>query len=334
MPPARQSFSSPHSVSLKVLRLSKPSLAIAEPIPAADDHGTIQRASLAHPAQPPDPFPLTGLLTLPPSFGAAYVGESFACTLCANNERAPDDGYEIRHVVVEAELQTPSSTQQGTKAVQLVLQQGTADQGRGKEEDLLSPGRSEQRIIRHDLLEEGPHVLAVTVTYIEVPPATTVAGQQEAQARTRTFRKLYQFAAQQAVGVRTKIGELRHGARAETGRNRQRRRQFAVEAQIENLTEQTVVLDDVALELGDGLGCTDLNCAGAGEKKGRVILAPGDVQQVAFRLDQQAGDGGDCQDLKVEGGRFVLAQLKVDWRMGMGQDGTLRTGWLGCLRKD
>lgn len=313
--PARQSFSSPHSVSLKVLRLSKASLAIAEPIPAAEEHDTIRRASLAHPGQSPDPFPLTALLTLPPSFGAAYVGESFACTMCANNERAPGDGYEVKDVIVEAELQTPSSGEHGGKGVQLPLLRSDEDEEGG----LLSPKHSTQRIIRHDLQEEGPHVLAVTVTYTETPPASSGLQQQPLpqQPRTRTFRKLYQFAAQQAVGVRTKIGELRHNGRTAT------RRRFAVEAQIENLTEQTVVLDGVTLELGDGIVCADLN----GTEK--VLLAPGDVQQVAFRLDQTVDS-----ELRVEGGRFVLAQLRVDWKMSMGQDGTLRTGWLGCLKKD
>ncbi|KAI7514776.1 DENN-domain-containing protein [Hortaea werneckii] len=44
-------------------------------------------ASQAYPSAEEEPtFPLTPLLTLPAAFGAAYVGETFACTLCVNNE--------------------------------------------------------------------------------------------------------------------------------------------------------------------------------------------------------------------------------------------------------
>ena len=62
---------------------------------------------------------LTPLLTLPPSFGAAYVGESFACTLCANNERLASDPIAIRDVSIAAELQTPSSQAREEQGVEL-----------------------------------------------------------------------------------------------------------------------------------------------------------------------------------------------------------------------
>ncbi|MBH1945675.1 DUF974 domain-containing protein, partial [Erythrobacter sp. YJ-T3-07] len=33
---------------------------------------------------------MTPILNLPPSFGSAYVGETFSCTLCANCEVPPE----------------------------------------------------------------------------------------------------------------------------------------------------------------------------------------------------------------------------------------------------
>ncbi|KAF4553337.1 Hypothetical protein D9617_7g030640 [Elsinoe fawcettii] len=310
MPPRLSQSSPPHSVSLKVLRLSKPSPSPSLPLPDIPSHPSLQPASLPYPSATPDPFPIAPLLTLPPSFGAAYVGETFSCTLSANNELGPDVGIEIREVEVRGELQTPG-TPDGVPLEVLSRVEGALvgqKEGRAEEETAtqgqprrtLSKGRSQQGIIKHDLKEEGPHVLAVTVTYTEIE------GEEE---RRRTFRKLYQFSAQQAVGVRTKIGELK-------GRDR---RGFAVEAQVENLTGNEVVLDAVRLEMAEGV-------EGKGLNAGRRWLGPGDVEQVAFRLEENG-------ELRVEGGRYVLAQLKVDWRMGMGQDGTLKTGWLGCLKR-
>jgi hypothetical protein len=98
----------------------------------------------------------------------------------------------------------------------------------GEEEEGVSPapGESLQKILRFELKEEGNHVLAVTVTYTE----TALKGEgMAASGRVRTFRKLYQFVAQQLLSVRTKAGELGEG----TGR-------FLLEAQLENMGEGAV----------------------------------------------------------------------------------------------
>ena len=54
-------------------------------------------------------FALTPLLGLPPAFGSTYVGETFACTLCANNELR-DAAADRREegTVVEAEVEAAS----------------------------------------------------------------------------------------------------------------------------------------------------------------------------------------------------------------------------------
>lgn len=92
------------------------------------------------------------------------------------------------------------------------------------------PGESLQRILRFELKEEGNHVLAVTVTYTE-----TVLGEgRAASGRVRTFRKLYQFVAQQLLSVRTKAGYLTQ----QGGPSR-----YLLEAQLENMGEAAVCLE-------------------------------------------------------------------------------------------
>lgn len=106
----------------------------------------------------------------------------------------------------------------------------------------LGTGESLQKILRFELKEEGSHTLAVTVTYTE-----TQLGGAEAQAqgnratggRVRTFRKLYQFTAQQLLSVRTKTGELAHHA-ASDGKNSGR---YVIEAQLENMGEGNLSLE-------------------------------------------------------------------------------------------
>lgn len=93
-----------------------------------------------------------------------------------------------------------------------------------------APGESLQRILRFELKEEGNHVLAVTVTYTE-----TALGEGKASGgRVRTFRKLYQFVAQQLLSVRTKAGELSQ----KDGMFR-----YLLEAQLENMGEAAVCLE-------------------------------------------------------------------------------------------
>ncbi|KAG8160343.1 hypothetical protein KVR01_009879 [Diaporthe batatas] len=223
----------PHSISLKVLRLSRPSLVAQHPIsPNAASSATPRQppvpASLAYSTTHdtnPSPFLLSPILNLPPSFGSAYVGETFSCTLCANHEAPPvaepapaqpsgdapaaaprPSRKYIRDVRIEAEMKTPNST----AVTKLDLSPSTPDAapapaaadehakvGAGGVD--LEPGRTLQRIVNFDLKEEGNHVLGVTVSYYE---ATETSG------RTRTFRKLYQFICKPSLIVRTKASPL------------------------------------------------------------------------------------------------------------------------------
>lgn len=148
--------------------------------------------------------------------------------------------------------------------------------------DLPASG-AHQRIVSYDLKEEGAHVLAVTLTYAPVP------GSQ------RTFKKLYQFAAQQCIMVRTKAGVL-GGGRA------------VLEAQLENLGEAPVMLDRVGLK-------SEWRWWGMGGE--RLVLRPREVVQVGFVLEWD-GDGE----------RPELGLLSIVWKTAGGERGFLRTGKL------
>lgn len=318
------SVKEPHSVSLKVLRLSRPSLSVQHPLPTPSPSPTdspkpfpLPSASLAYPSSNPDAFILSPLLTLPPAFGSAYVGETFSCTLCANNELLPGSTQPktISNVRIDAEMKIPSSG----NPILLQLGPDTDTDTRKEEKEKgvdLEPGQSLQKVVNFDLKEEGSHVLAVTVTYTETTPTS---------GRVRTFRKLYQFVCKSCMVVRTKTGALpQSNSKAPKGRK------WALEAQLENCGEETITLETVVLETVEGIRSHGINwdLLGAGEVMEKPVLMPGDVQQVCFAVEEMLTEDG-MGAMPVDG-KIIFGILSLGWRGPLGNRGFLSTGSLGA----
>ncbi|KAI0517231.1 hypothetical protein F5B22DRAFT_635872 [Xylaria bambusicola] len=332
----------PHSVSLKVLRLSRPSLVVQQtlstPLSSPSGDAPPISASLAYAANSstnPEPFLLTPILNLPPSFGTAYVGETFSCTLCANHDIPPNpteiepgipttSGSNplqqvkkkfIRDVRIEAEMKTPSVTTPQRIVLQPTDSSATDKEGdnerQGSGTDLES-GQSLQKIVNYDLHEEGNHVLVVTVSYYE---ATETSG------RVRTFRKLYQFICKGSLIVRTKVGPLPPPL-VSSGSERLGRR-WVMEAQLENCSEDLMQLQSVRLQLEPGLRYQDCNWEVSGG--GKPVLHPGEVEQCCFVVEEEQRDAVTEDRDK----RIIFGVLDIGWRNEMGSKGFLSTGKLG-----
>ncbi|KAK0281150.1 hypothetical protein LTR35_007524 [Friedmanniomyces endolithicus] len=311
-PPSTTAGGQPHPITLKVLRLSRPTLTPQTPLPPSHFGNGLDipaQASLAYSsADPNSSFPLTPLLTLPSAFGAAYVGETFTCTLCASNGVREGELRSVSAVRIVAELQTPGREE----GVGLELRGAEGGALEGEEGGDVGPGGTLQRTVRYELKEEGEHVLAVTVSYTET--LLNGEGGGASGGRARSFRKLYQFVAQQLIAVRSKVTE-----RQGMGREERLGRQFVLEAQLENVGEGAAVLERVWLGEREGVTSRAVVCGGEGREA--VVLKPRDVEQVMFVLEERRGSG-------EVGGRVTLAQLNIDWRGAMGERGGLTTGWL------
>lgn len=218
-------------------------------------------------------------------------------------------------------MQTPSVP--AGSALELLgpdVQAGEADAGDTGD---IAPAESLQRILRFELKEEGNHVLAVTVTYTE----TALADERRPTGgKVRTFRKLYQFVAQQLLSVRTKAGEVAPG-------------RHLLEAQLENMGESAVSLEDVRVnphELYRGTSLNwDLNQDGKGDgDRVKPVLMAREVIQVAFLLELKGEekDGGEGRRDQSGDNKRVLGQLEIKWRTALGDRGTLSTGWLTARR--
>ncbi|KAJ9614268.1 hypothetical protein H2200_002404 [Cladophialophora chaetospira] len=288
-----------------------------------EPHSVSLKASLAYPSPAVDQeFILSANLGLPPSFGSAHVGETFSCALCANDELQAGQTFKtITGTRILAEMQTPS------QAVPLELHAADGF------EDETGPGSALQRIIRFDLKEEGNHVLAVNVTYTE-----TTGDGKATSGRVRSFRKLYQFLAQPCLSVRTKATEL-EAPEVQDPYGKTSMLLYVLEAQLENVSEATIVLEAAKLQSREPFKSTSLNWhaeKGEGVHVECPILKPRDVLQVAFLVEQKEGVSEGLEDarnsLRREG-RAILGQLAIQWRTSMGERGSLSTGNLLSRRR-
>lgn len=190
-----------------------------------------------------------------------------------------------------------------------------------------------QKTVRFELREEGNHVLAVSLSYSE----TTMSNEHSASSgRVRTFRKLYQFIAQPCLSVRTKVSEIQpkdvKGTKSSVSNQR-----FALEAQLENMADGPITLEEVAFRPKSPFRSTSINWDVAPSDLEHVdapTLTPRDVSQVAF-LVEQAHDQYGTNSLResTKDGRAILGQLNIRWRTAMGDMGFLSTGWLMARRR-
>ena len=203
-------------------------------------------------------------------------------------------------------------------------------------EDEYGPGSALQRVIRFDLKEEGNHVLAVNVTYTETTgegPATS--------GKVRSFRKLYQFLAQPCLSVRTKATELelREIPDKTHAYGKAILLRYVLEAQLENVSDAPLFLEDSKLQSRRPFKSTSLNWDTEKNSEGIVehpVLKPRDVLQVAFLVEQEEGVSEGLEEMRNNlrrDGRTVLGQLAIQWRTSMGERGSLSTGNLLTRRR-
>ncbi|KAJ3267932.1 hypothetical protein HDV01_003718 [Terramyces sp. JEL0728] len=129
----------------------------------------------------------TDLLTLPSSFGNIYLGETFSCYLCVNN----DSTIPVTDVAFKAELQTTS--QRFTLADTI----GTPTNSTSDLQVSLLPRQSQEFILHHDIKEMGIHILVCSVHYTPSHDKTR-----------KFFRKFFKFQVLNPLSVKTRVNTL------------------------------------------------------------------------------------------------------------------------------
>ncbi|PIL23761.1 hypothetical protein GSI_13511 [Ganoderma sinense ZZ0214-1] len=314
-------------LSLKVMRVSRPSLGSAwEPFysssPSLSAHSTASITSLqgktplpGHPKTLRDLTHITELLTLPSSFGAIQLGETFSSCLSINN----DANVDVDGVTIRVEMQTASSKT-------LLAEFGGSTQRVGV-------GQSLEKVVSHEIKELGQHVLGCIVSYrmppgIRLPPGQPTDTQDPS---TQSFRKFYKFAVTNPLSVKTKV----HLPRSPTALlSSQEREKVFLEVHIQNLTQDAMWLERTQFECVDGWQVQDANSLenpASGSKEplfsgSTALMQPQDVRQYIYILLPVSLPPFPITH--APGAILGLGRLDISWRSSYGEPGRLLTSTL------
>ncbi|XP_062510121.1 trafficking protein particle complex subunit 13-like [Corticium candelabrum] len=280
-----------HRLSLKVMRLTRPSFASCQPVVCesqdilGDTLLDVMKQDIRT-TEGVERFALSGVLSLPQTFGNIFLGETFTCYICIHN-----DSEEITtDVQVQTDLQT--------SAQRLPL-------GNSSIVSKLGPNESVDEVLHHEVKELGTHILICGVHYVT------------AQGEKLYFRKFFKFQVLKPLDVKTKFHDVNHG-------------KALLEAQIQNITPAPMYMESVTLEPSQNYDVVDLNifCGQSDIKEltfgKNSYLSAGDCRQYLYQLTPKATFAVDRKKASV----LNVGKLDMVWRTAMGERGRLQTSQL------
>ncbi|XRA99674.1 trafficking protein particle complex subunit 13 [Pycnococcus provasolii] len=318
-----------HLVAFRLVRQTRPKLAIAPPPPPSiydlapdlmhadladalkdddDSASSSASSSLAH-------YPFNGSLATTSSFGEVHLGETFTCAIEVSGSPL------ARSICVRVEMQTERNKQ--------VLY----DNNDSPFDNVGAPGAgAHEFVVSFPLRELGAHTLACSAVY-SVQTQTDPAAPQPQQhglppaaaPDRRYFPQYYKFNVVSPLAVRTKCRRLpdvcgdaldaRGGGPA-----------WALEACLENTSKTSLVFRDIRLDAPEG--ATAARIGGEAEVIGdsaaclgaALVLAPGESAHV-LHVVRRAADGDAHASSSGS-----LGKLDVRWRgVDGGESGRLQT---------
>lgn len=288
-----------HSLALKVMRLTRPSLASPSIVQSEtrDITKDILKTHLETDLKSLDGYENLNLgkfLLLPQAFGNIYLGETFSCYVCVHN----DSTDVCRNVTIRADLQT------GTQRINLVPGQGLPDNA-GNTRSEFAPGSTVDHVLNHEVKELGTHILVCEVTY-----------NSASSSEKLNFRKFFKFQVMKPLDVKTKF----YNAESD---------EVFLEAQVQNITNGTISIEKVALEPSHNFTVTSLNCdSSEGVFGGGSCLQSQDSWQYLFCLQPRPDQTSNNKNIKAV---TNIGKLDIVWRSALCDRGRLQTSQLQRL---
>ncbi|XP_049401610.1 uncharacterized protein LOC125865456 [Solanum stenotomum] len=317
----------PHSLAFRVMRLCRPSLHVEIPVrfdpsdllfgedlfddPVAASHlprlladtvsataadGSTTSADpsdlsyrnrflLQHPS---DSLGLPGLLLLPQSFGAIYLGETFCSYISINNS----SNFEVRDVTIKAEIQTER---------QRIL---LLDTSKSPVESIRAGGRYDF-IVEHDVKELGAHTLVCTALY------------NDNDGERKYLPQYFKFMVANPLSVRTKVRVVKETTFLEASiENHTKSNLYMDQVDFEPAQNwNATILRGVDHHPESKQPMSDVF------KPPILLRSGGGIHNFLYQL-KLSSDGSPLP--KVEGSN-VLGKLQITWRTNLGEPGRLQT---------
>jgi trafficking protein particle complex subunit 13 len=278
-----------HLLSLKVLRLSKPSF-----------H---QKLELDPITETQNETQITDILSVPGAFGNIYLGETFTSYLCVNN----DSLTAVQDVAFKAELQTAS--QRFTLADTIGASPAGSTTNLATKSKLeqvsLLPKQSAEFILHHEIKELGIHILVCSVHYTPSSPSKS----SQIDTQRKFFRKFFKFQVLNPLSVKTKVNSLEDG-------------RICLEIQVQNQAIIPLYLQPIQLDANKLFTAEDMCVRDDGSVFDNSILQSQDTRQYLFILHPK-----DANDLTTKT-TSSLGSLDIYWTSTLGQVGHLQTSQL------
>ncbi|CAH9112056.1 unnamed protein product [Cuscuta europaea] len=238
--------------------------------------------------QSSDSLGLSGLLVLPQSFGAIYLGETFCSYISINNS----SNFEARDVVIKAEIQTER---------QRIL---LLDTSKSPVESIRAGGRYDF-IVEHDVKELGAHTLVCTAQY------------NDGDAERKYLPQFFKFIVTNPLSVRTKVRIVKETTFLEACIENNTKSNLYMDQvdfePVQNWVATVLRPDDHHLEKNPLV--RELF------KPPVIIRSGGGVHNFLYQL-RLLPEGSQLP--KVEGSN-ILGKLQITWRTNLGEPGRLQT---------
>ncbi|KAI4296706.1 hypothetical protein L6164_036644 [Bauhinia variegata] len=236
-----------------------------------------------------DAMGLSGLLMLPQSFGAIYLGETFCSYISINNS----SNFEVKDVLIKAEIQTER---------QRIL---LLDTSKSPVESIRAGGRYDF-IVEHDVKELGPHTLVCTALYND-----------GVDSERKYLPQFFKFIVANPLSVRTKVRVVKEATFLEACiENHTKSNLFMDQVDFEPAQHCSATI----LKADEHHSEKDHPTREIFEPP-VLIRSGGGICNYLYQLKMSSH--GSPQ-MKVEGSN-VVGKLQITWRTNLGEPGRLQT---------
>ncbi|XP_072958418.1 uncharacterized protein [Typha angustifolia] len=255
---------------------------------AAADGGDFSFRNRFQLQDPTDAMALSGLLVLPQSFGAIYLGETFCSYISINNSSS----FEARDVVIKAEIQTER------QRIMLL------DTSKSPVESTRAGGRYDF-IVEHDVKELGAHTLICSALY------------NDGDSERKYLPQFFKFVVANPLFVRTKVRTVKESTFLEACiENHTKSNLYMDQVEFEPAQQWS------ATRLEADVHPSEMNFKTRDMFKLPVLIrAGGGIHNYLYQLKLLSGESGQT---KVDGSN-ILGKFQITWRTNLGEPGRLQT---------